>query len=109
MDTTQDAAFTGVPDGLTTDNEGFLWVSLYHGSGVVKVDPKNGRILDRIDVPALLTTTPSFAGPNLTDVYLTTAYRGLSDKERQDQPDSGRVFKLTAVSQGVKEAYRYKP
>ena len=33
----------GIPDGHCIDTEGNLWVALYFGSGLVKVDPRRGN------------------------------------------------------------------
>ena len=32
----------GVPDGMTIDTEDKLWVALYDGGAVIKVDPQTG-------------------------------------------------------------------
>lgn len=109
IDTSTNNSFNGPPDGMTIDKNGYLWVSLYSGGRIVKVNAENGQVEDYVSVPAKLSTTPVFGGTNLSDIYLTTAYRGLTDKERQDQPNSGRVFKITGVGQGAAPAYRCKP
>lgn len=62
----------GIPDGLTVDSEGFLWSAQWYGGQVVRYDPE-GRIAGRIRMPVLQVSSAMFAGPDLTDLYITTA------------------------------------
>ena len=34
----------GVPDGMTIDNEGKLWVACYYGGQVLRFDPETGKL-----------------------------------------------------------------
>ncbi|MFD5227234.1 SMP-30/gluconolactonase/LRE family protein [Streptomyces qaidamensis] len=68
----------GFPDGLTVDAEGGVWVALWQGSAVRRYTP--GGELDRvIELPVPLVTACAFGGPDLTDLYITTARTGLSE------------------------------
>lgn len=62
----------GVPDGMTVDAEGFLWSAQWYGSCVVRYDPE-GRIERRIETPAKQTSSIVFGGPDLTDIFITSA------------------------------------
>ncbi len=62
----------GLPDGLTVDSEGCVWAAHWGGWKVVRYDPQ-GRIIDEIAVPASCTSSVMFGGPNLDELYITTA------------------------------------
>ncbi len=64
----------GLPDGLTVDTEGFLWSAQWYGSCVVRYDP-DGKPERRIATPAKQTSCVTFGGPDLTDLYITSAAR----------------------------------
>ena len=65
-------AHEGLPDGLTVDAEGFLWSAQWYGSCVVRYDPE-GREERRIEIPAKQTSSVAFGGPQLMDLYITSA------------------------------------
>jgi sugar lactone lactonase YvrE len=62
----------GLPDGLTVDAEGFVWSAQWFGSCLVRYDP-DGRLERRVPVPAKQTSSVAFGGPNLTDMFVTSA------------------------------------
>ncbi len=64
----------GIPDGLAVDAEGFLWSAQWYGSCVVRYDP-DGKIERRIPTPAKQTSSVAFGGPDLTDLFITSAAR----------------------------------
>ncbi len=64
----------GIPDGLTVDAQGFLWSAQWYGSSVVRYDP-DGEIERRIATPAKQASCCAFGGPNLDDLYITSAAR----------------------------------
>ena len=66
----------GIPDGLTIDDEGNLWLALWGGHGVAKYDPKTGKQLDFVELPVLNATACCFGGENLDELYITTANLG---------------------------------
>jgi len=61
-----------VPDGMVADEEGGLWVAMW-GGGCVRRYTTDGRLTAVIDVEAAHTTKPAFGGPDLTDLYITSA------------------------------------
>lgn len=73
----------GSPDGLIVDAEGLLWVAFW-GGGCVRRYTTDGAIADVVEVPAAHTTKPAFGGPDLTDLYITTA--------AGDEPTAGGLF-----------------
>ncbi len=62
----------GIPDGLTTDSEGFLWVACWYGGKVLRCDPE-GKIERRVPLPALQVSSVAFGGPECTELYVTSA------------------------------------
>lgn len=62
----------GLPDGLTVDAEGFVWSAQWYGSCVVRYDP-DGKVERQIETPAKQTSSLAFGGPDLTDIFITTA------------------------------------
>jgi sugar lactone lactonase YvrE len=74
----------GVPDGLTVDDEGLLWVAHFGGSCVVRYDP-SGREVARIPLPVSQPTSCTLVG---TRLIITTACRDVAHAE----PDAGRLF-----------------
>ena len=62
----------GLPDGLTVDAEGFLWCAQWFGGCIVRYDP-DGKEQQRIRVPAAQSSSLAFGGPDLTDIFITSA------------------------------------
>jgi sugar lactone lactonase YvrE len=81
----------GLPDGMTLDADGRIWVALWGGAAVRCYSPE-GRLEEVIEVPAPLTTSCCFGGPQLRDLYITTARDGLDEAGLAAAPLSGSVF-----------------
>lgn len=62
----------GIPDGLTVDDEGGVWVALYGGSCVHRYD-ESGRLDAVLEVPALNVTSCCFGGDAGRSLFVTTA------------------------------------
>lgn len=62
----------GIPDGLTVDAEGFVWSAQWYGRQVVRYAP-DGKVERRIAMPVKQVSSCQFGGPDLTDLYITTA------------------------------------
>ena len=89
---------SGMPDGLTVDEEGGVWVA-YYGAGVVRRFDAQG-VWDRtIEVDAPQVTSCCFGGDDLDELFITTARYGMSDAEIDAHPLSGSVF---SVKPGVR-------
>ena len=63
---------SGIPDGLTVDAEGFIWSAEWYGGCVCRYDP-DGALERRIVVPAKQTSSLAFGGPDLCDIFITSA------------------------------------
>ena len=91
----------GHPDGMTIDTEGMLWVALYGGSCVSRWDPSNGKLIQKISVPATNVTNCTFGGPSLDRLYITTAREGLDEAALGQQPHAGGLFCATPGVSGL--------
>lgn len=82
----------GKPDGMTIDAEGMLWIALWGGGRVICWDPGVGRLRATVDVPAARTTSCAFGGPQLDQLFITTARGGADEAELRQQPQAGSLF-----------------
>lgn len=92
----------GVPDGLTVDSEGFIWVAIWNGWRVVRCDP-SGALAAQIDLPVQCPTCPIFGGDNLDELYVTSAWIGLEPDRRHEQPQAGDLFRIRTGVRGIAE------
>ncbi|XP_002120764.2 regucalcin-like [Ciona intestinalis] len=86
----------GVPDGHCIDTDGNLWVAMFFTGQVIKVDPRTGEKLQYVKVSdiALKTTSVCFGGPNLDEMYVTSA-RNKPLMEPTENDISGALFKAS--------------
>ncbi|MFL6130361.1 MAG: SMP-30/gluconolactonase/LRE family protein [Mycobacteriales bacterium] len=82
----------GVPDGLTVDDEGALWVAV-HGAGEVRRYSPAGEPLAVIRLPVSQPTSVAIGGASGRRLFVTTAWEHLEHPE----PDAGRVFAVDDV------------
>lgn len=81
----------GLPDGMTVDAEGYVWVALIRGGTVRRYTPR-GEIDMEISLPVTLVTSCTFGGPHLDELYITTARHRLKPEESAAQPHAGGLF-----------------
>lgn len=81
-------------DGMTHDENGNLYVAMWGGSKVMKINPKTKKVELEIAIPAKFVTSVAFGGPELEELLVTTAHT-----DNQDPP-AGALFKVTGL--GVK-------
>ena len=62
----------GVPDGLAVDAEGFLWCAHWFGGCLTRYDA-DGKLERLIETPATQTSSLTFGGPELNEVFITSA------------------------------------
>jgi len=91
----------GWPDGMTIDSDGNLWVAHWAGWKVTQWDPKTGNLLRTIKIPVSKVTSVAFGGPELTDLYVTTASKGV------DPAPAGALFRVTGLGVKGVPAFEY--
>lgn len=91
----------GYPDGMTIDSHGNLWVGMWQGGKVTCVDPRIGKVIREIKMPAIRCTACAFGGPDLTDLYVTSAARGGLPAP------NGSLFKVTGLGVKGVESFEY--
>jgi sugar lactone lactonase YvrE len=90
----------GFPDGMTVDAEDCLWIAFWDGWCVRRFSPV-GELLATIELPVQRPTSVAFGGPQLTQLYITSASIGLSDAELASQPCAGGLFMLDTATAGL--------
>lgn len=83
--------FTGLPDGLCVDARGHLWIAEYGGTGVHEFAPTGERVRT-VAIPTAQPTSCAFAGPDLDELWVTSAAAG-----QDDDPDAGSIFRLRGL------------
>lgn len=92
----------GRPDGSTVDAEGFVWNAEFAGHRIVRYAPDG--LVDRvIDMPVTNITCVGFGGDNLDQLYITTAWQGLSEEQREKEPHAGALFRTEVGVRGLPE------
>lgn len=90
----------GYPDGMTIDREGALWVALYNGGKVVRVDPGSGEVLFEVHLPVPQATSCTFGGAGFSELYITTGREHMSEEDIDRWPLSGSLFKVELPFKG---------
>ena len=91
----------GLPDGMTVDETGSLWVAFWTGSAVRRLDPE-GTLVTTMELPVSLVTSCAFGGPDLADLFVTSARTGLSEEQVQMEPHAGGLFRLRPGVRGAR-------
>jgi len=95
----------GLPDGMTIDAEGAIWVAL-HGSGTVRRYLPDGTLDRIVQLPVHMVTCPAFGGPDYEDLYITTMNYGMSPEALSAEPLAGALFKCRPGVKG-RPAFRF--
>lgn len=86
-------------DGSVMDADGVLWNARW-GRARVDAYAPDGKHLRSIDVPAVQASCPVFIGKQAQHMAVTSAWKGLSDKERAADPQAGLTFLLAETFNG---------
>jgi sugar lactone lactonase YvrE len=92
------AAVDGLPDGLTVDADGGVWVAIYDGRAVRRYAP-DGTLDAEVTVPAAgHVTACTFGGDDLDRLFVTTSREGLEDGE---DPAAGSLYAADVGVRGL--------
>ncbi len=92
-----------VPDGSTVDAEGYVWNAEWGNGRVVRYAP-DGTVDTVVQLPVSHITCVAFGGPDLADLYVTTARYGLSEEALLKESRAGDVFVFSTSVRGLPEA-----
>ncbi|GGM36365.1 SMP-30/gluconolactonase/LRE family protein [Dactylosporangium sucinum] len=90
----------GLPDGLTVDAEGGVWVALF-GGGAVRRYRADGTLDRVVPLPVSCPTSVAFGGATLRDLFVTSSRHKLDDAGRRAEPLAGNLFRLRPGPQGL--------
>jgi sugar lactone lactonase YvrE len=89
----------GIPDGLTLDADGCLWLAVF-GTGEVRRYTPDGDLDTVIRLPVDQPTSVAFGGHDLATLYITTAREALTPAQVASQPHAGDIFACTPGATG---------
>ncbi len=92
----------GFPDGLTVDSEGFVWSAHWDGWRLTRYDHK-GSIERVVYLPVQRPTSCAFGGRDLDQLFITSAWTGLSETDRREQPLAGDLFWVQTKVKGQQQ------
>ena len=90
----------GLPDGMTSDSDGNLWIAMWGGARISLWQP-DGTLLAQFGVEAINVTSCVFGGPKLNELFITTALVGTDAAGRRKFPQSGGIFRMETDVTGM--------
>ncbi len=90
----------GSPDGMTVDKYNNLWVC-HFGGACISVFNKKGKKIHKINLLAKNVTNCTFGGRNSNELFVTTALKGMNNKEINNYGHSGSFFKIKTNVKGL--------
>ena len=89
----------GSPDGMTLDKNKNLWVAHFHGA-CVSVFNNRAKLIHRINLPAKNITNCAFGGQNNSEIFITSATKGMNSRDLQKYQCSGFLFSVKTNVRG---------
>ena len=89
-----------VPDGMTVDSEGYLWVAKWGGGCVMRLAP-DGEVVGRLSLPVSQVTSCTFGGDDLGDLYITSATEDFGPADFAREPLAGGLFRCRPGVRGL--------
>ena len=85
-----------VPDGMCIDKEGNLWVAIWNGGEVLKIDAEKSLVVDQIDVGVNKPSSCAFVGEGYDKLLITSA-----SFNEQDE-NAGSLYIADVRAKGLK-------
>ncbi|XP_038207498.1 regucalcin-like [Zerene cesonia] len=87
-----------IPDGMTIDSDGHLWVALMFGGTVLHIDPDLRQVVYGYKLPVSRITSLCWGGPSLDELFVTSS----KDVHDANEPYGGAIFTIRKTgSRGV--------
>lgn len=96
---TLDLPADAVPDGLAIDADEHLWLAVWGGGCLLRIAP-DGAVVGRVAMPVSRPTSCAFGGPELEDLYVTSAGAGLDAAADVREPNAGGLFRIRPSVRG---------
>jgi sugar lactone lactonase YvrE len=90
----------GTADGLVADADGCLWIAMW-GGGCVRRYSADGELLGLYPVPVSQPSCPGFGGPDLDQLYVTTAWEDMQAERREAEPLAGHLLRARPGVRGL--------
>ena len=87
----------GYPDGLTIDDENFIWLAVWGGAKVVRISP-DGEVDKIITFPTSQITSCVFGGSDMNILFVTSASVG---KNPSEDTHAGNLFSVETNRKGL--------
>lgn len=88
----------GLPDGMSIDEDGGLWIAMWGGGAVNHYD-RAGNLVEIVTVPGVTQVSSCcFGGDGRSVLYIATSREGLPDGV---EPDAGAIFYVQTTVRGA--------
>ncbi|PXX30580.1 SMP-30/gluconolactonase/LRE family protein [Arenibacter sp. ARW7G5Y1] len=91
----------GLPDGMTIDADGNLWVAFWQGQSILCYETKSGKVLKRIIVPTVIPSSCCFGDEDLGTLYITSSRRYDTVENIENFPFAGGLFSFKPGVKGL--------
>ncbi|XP_053615607.1 regucalcin-like isoform X2 [Plodia interpunctella] len=79
-----------IPDGMTIDDQGDLWVAIMFAGTILHIDPNKRTVIYAYKLPVSRTTSLQWGGPNLDELFITTG----KSLTAPNEPFAGAIFTI---------------
>lgn len=92
----------GRPDGITTDSEGRLWVTVFD-KGLIAVYSADGTPIRELNIPVgdLHPASVEFIGNGLSDLLIVTGYPRVPGEAQMRVEGDGQLFVVSTDAEGL--------
>jgi sugar lactone lactonase YvrE len=87
----------GRPDGLTVDADGGVWTAVSNGGAVYRYSA-DGKLEEKLALPARKVTACTFGGEHLDELFITTSQENIDTRE---DPLAGSLFRAEVGVKGL--------